>query len=548
MVSDLALLRRYLDRDDATAFHKLVEAHGGMVFGTARRVTRDAALAEDVTQETFLELTRKGRTIKGSIGGWLHRVAWRRACDVVRGERTRHRYEEELSQAVDERGEPGWNELEPLIDEALNQLPQHLRTLVIEHYFEGRTQKEISERTGRSQPSVSRSLKDALNALHDALKRKGFVCGLGLSVLLAQHVPVEASRSLTASLSKVALGGNVVNGKPCSATSTLPNIASTFLQMTTRKTVIASAVTVLALLFGGWLLIRHGSDRSDMDTLSPLTAADEAAEIENPGDHSVDEGGSFSFSPGDIFENGLGMRFAPVPIVGDDSNRVVLFSVWETRISDYAPFIEETGLAWPEPEFEQGDDHPAVNVSCDDAVAFCDWLTGEERRNGRLGDKSEYRLPTDHEWSCAVGIGDGEDPDQTPASKMRWGGISGFPWGNEWPPPAGAGSLYGQESSASPIFPWKTPIESYDDGYAFTAPVGSYPANQFGLHDLSGNVWEWCDDWFDAERSQTKVLRGGCFTTERPDVLLSARRNNNEPNYRYFGLGFRCVLEIAVDQ
>lgn len=533
MASDRSLLQRYFDRDDAAAFHELVEAHGGMVFGTARRVTRDAALAEDVTQETFLELARKGRTINESVGGWLHRVAWRRACDLVRGERTRHRYEEKLAQPLDEKHEPGWTELEPVIDEALDQLPPHQQTLLIEHFFEGRTQQEIAERASKSQASVSRSLKEALNALRAVLKGKGFVCGLGLSGLLAQHATVDASQTLTASLFKVALGGNVVNTAPGAVASTLlTNSAPTFLLMTTKTTVFSSAALALGLLGGGWWWMRHGDDQTSPPADTPTT-------IENVGVSS----GADSLAPGEVFENGMGMRFVDVPITSDEFNRRVLFSIWETRNADYAPFIEATGRVWPGTDFEQGEDHPAVNVSWEDAVAFCEWLTKEERRLGRLDEESVYRLPSDHEWSCAVGIGDKEDPKQTPATKMWRAGE--FPWGDEWPPPAGAGSLYGQESSVNPIHPGKLPLEGFDDGHVFTAPVGSFLANQFGLHDLSGNAWEWCDDWFDAGRTQTKVLRGGCFTTERQDFLRSSRRNNNESFYRYYGLGFRCVLELA---
>lgn len=93
MQTDLLHLQRYHDSGDAAAFKSLVQHHASMVFATARRVTRDSSLAEDVAQETFLELARKGRAITESVGAWLHRVAWRRACDAVRAEKTRRRYE-----------------------------------------------------------------------------------------------------------------------------------------------------------------------------------------------------------------------------------------------------------------------------------------------------------------------------------------------------------------------------------------------------------------------------------------------------------------------
>lgn len=175
-----------------------------MVFATARRITRDASLAEDVTQETFLELARKGRSVTESVGAWLHRVAWRRACDVVRAEVTRQRYEAAAS-AVSEGRECTWEELEPVFDEALAELPSDEREVIIEHYLEGRTQTEIAQRLGISQSSVSRLLEQSLDHLRARLKNKGVRCGAALGSMMSAASSEAASATLHASLQKIAL-------------------------------------------------------------------------------------------------------------------------------------------------------------------------------------------------------------------------------------------------------------------------------------------------------------------------------------------------------
>jgi len=132
-------------------------------------------------------------------------------------------------------------------------------------------------------------------------------------------------------------------------------------------------------------------------------------------------------APEKPFENSLGMRFVPVAIVGGPSaGKTIRFSVWETRVKDYAAFAKDEKRDWPKPDFAQGDDHPAVMVSWEDATAFCAWLTKEEQRKRKIGPKDVYRLPTDHEWSCAVGIGKEEEATSAPVTKS--GKISGYSW------------------------------------------------------------------------------------------------------------------------
>ena len=230
--------------------------------------------------------------------------------------------------------------------------------------------------------------------------------------------------------------------------------------------------------------------------------------------------------------NSLGMKFVSVKITGGPSaGQEVLFSIWETRVQDYHQYAAaRSGVdgAWTRPGYPQGEDHPVVQVAWEDAVAFCEWLTGQERSAGRISATAKYRLPTDHEWSCAVGIGAREDVNATPASKDdKIVGV--YPWGTQWPPPMNAGN-YGGSLKV--------------DNYAYTSPVGSFAANGSGIHDMGGNVWEWCEDWYD-ENKANRVFRGGSWGSGGELALRSSCRYIGLPSRRYGSGGFRCVLVVS---
>jgi formylglycine-generating enzyme required for sulfatase activity/serine/threonine protein kinase len=230
-------------------------------------------------------------------------------------------------------------------------------------------------------------------------------------------------------------------------------------------------------------------------------------------------------------ENTLGMRFVPVGSVQ--------FSIYETRVRDYSVFIRETGHAkarWRNPGFDQTPDHPVVMVSWTDAMSFCKWLTDREHLSGDLPAEEYYRLPTDAEWSFAAGLSN--EKGQTP--ELRDLGVQDrFPWGTTWPPPKGAGNYTGKETGSD------VAIAGYDDGFPYTAPAGSYAPNEKGLHDMGGNVWEWCLDTWNL-KTRSRVLRGASwFQGSLHLSLLSSCRVHSMPDRESDSYGFRVVRTSA---
>lgn len=234
------------------------------------------------------------------------------------------------------------------------------------------------------------------------------------------------------------------------------------------------------------------------------------------------------------FVNSLGMKFVPV------AGTKVLFSVWETRVQDFAAFSKEMKREAEKeietPGFPQGPTHPAVMMTWVDAVAFCARLSKKEGR--------QYRLPTDIEWSAAMGFGEETDNPHTPERKDEQDAarkVRIYPWGKVWPPPRGIGNYAdGKHEKANP---GATFIAGYDDGFAHTSPAGSFVANAFGLCDLSGNVAEWCED-LSIEKSGKRVLRGGSWKYGDAFFLRSASRLYYSTESRSDDFGFRCVLAV----
>jgi formylglycine-generating enzyme required for sulfatase activity len=188
------------------------------------------------------------------------------------------------------------------------------------------------------------------------------------------------------------------------------------------------------------------------------------------------------------------------------------------------------GCCWRKPSFDQKGDHPVVQVSWNDAKAFCDWLS---KKSGKT-----VQLPTEARWEYAC----------------RAETKTAYPWGDD--PDKGKGWANCADQSLKKKLPnapadWK--FFSWDDGFAFTSPVGSFKANAFGLYDMIGNAWEWCQDRLDyakeaatapfVDTREGRVLRGGSWIYD-PQFCRSARRCWGNPVNRDVCVGFRVSVDL----
>ena len=193
---------------------------------------------------------------------------------------------------------------------------------------------------------------------------------------------------------------------------------------------------------------------------------------------------------------------------------------------------------WTNAGFPQTDNHPVVNVSWNDAMAYCRWMTEEYSKREQ---KSVCRLPTEAEWeyACRAGSTTRYATGDTPRSVNGFGNVQDASFEAE----------FSNLDYVYPPFP-------FNDGAAFTSVAGKYKPNAFGLYDMHGNVWEWCSDWYDEkyyasspatdprgpDSGSFRVLRGGAWFNV-PGVGRCAGRSNGTPGRRGDGNGIRVVLE-----
>jgi heme-degrading monooxygenase HmoA len=222
----------------------------------------------------------------------------------------------------------------------------------------------------------------------------------------------------------------------------------------------------------------------------------------------------------DSLVNSLGMKFARVP------GTTVVFSIWDTRVQDFQAFVNDThydatrdmssgvtghqgatflasyvqahyqrlGNSWQNPGWTQAPGDAVAGVSWDDAKAFCQWLTEKERHNGKIRPDQTYRLPTDAEWSMAVGVDEPQDGDRKHKSDKKT-----------------------------------------------ISPLGNDVPNAYGIYGLGGSFFQFTEDWYD-NKMVDKTARGGSWFHSDGNFRRASFRMAVGPHLRFNDFSFRVVL------
>lgn len=244
--SDQQLLKEFLARNSEQAFRTLTERHLPLVHSTARRVTGNDEAARDVAQTVFLKLARRAARIPRDLPltAWFHRETHSASVDHVRSEVRRQRREQTAADLTAMKDEPGtWTDLAPVIDGAIDSLPEKDRSVVLLRFYENKSHPEIARDLGIREDAARMRTNRALEKLRRILRKRGITTS---AALLAATLPVHAVTAppvtLAATISTAATATIAGTTSTTTATTTL----STLIAMT-KANIIAIATVVIVL-------------------------------------------------------------------------------------------------------------------------------------------------------------------------------------------------------------------------------------------------------------------------------------------------------------
>jgi RNA polymerase sigma factor (sigma-70 family) len=265
--TDRALLERWIARRDGEAFNEIVSRHADMVFGVSRRLLRNDADAEDITQGCFLKLARSPSPPRSSVLGWLHAAATNAAIDLRRAGARRRERERVFAERRAREHDPGLShdpagasqdlaELHAHVDECMLELPEELRTVIAAHFLERRTQETLAADLGVSRQTVGHRIRRGIDHLRRLLAKRGVSISVAaLASGLARSSLDAAPPALLASLGRLALAGPSIApaAGPAAALSLTAKIGGLLMA---KKLLISGTVAAVLLVLAGYAAYR----------------------------------------------------------------------------------------------------------------------------------------------------------------------------------------------------------------------------------------------------------------------------------------------------
>jgi RNA polymerase sigma factor (sigma-70 family) len=286
-LSDGQLLERFALRGEEGAFAALVHRHGPMVLGVCRRLLRHTPDAEDAFQATFLVLFRRARALDRarSLASYLYTVAYHVSLKAKAAAARRRRCEKEVRDMPRPQRHPDelWNDLQPVLDEELNRLPDHYRAAVVVCYLEGKTNQEAGRLLGCPTGTVKSRLARARDLLRTRLARRGVALSAGLfAALLAERAAAAVPAALvraTIRTTVLAAAGQALAPAAALAEGVLKAMFVTRLKIATALLLAFGALLVAA---GVWAHQARGERPRDEIARTDVAAAQEEGEPASP--------------------------------------------------------------------------------------------------------------------------------------------------------------------------------------------------------------------------------------------------------------------------
>ena len=552
-MNDHELLKRYVAHGDAAAFAELLRRYTDLVYSSALRQVRDHHQAEDVTQAVFVLLSNKAGAIceQAPLAAWLFKATHFVCCASRRSESRRCYHERKASsmrpESQDDRD--AWTHLEPVIDEAIAGLAERDRTAVLLRFAQTRSMKEVGHALGLSEDAAQKRVTRALEKVRRRLAGKGVAVPAATLALLLTHNAVHAAPAQVMSAAAAAAG---TAGAGTSGATAATSLAAEAAKSMTPAVPKAFALAVAAVLTGvivtsvgvmtAW---PRGARPTSVVTVPPPSSPPAPATVtpivstRPPAPLTLDLGDGVGLELVGIAPGSFFMGLARGPVRPININYAFYMGKHEVTQAQWRAVMKSNPARFA----DLGDDHPVEQVSWDQCQEFC---RRASQQSGR-----RVRLPSESEWEYACRAGTTTDcffgNNAADLPRYAWQGVT-------------ADGLRAQAWPADLPQPANWNFRNTET----TQPVGRKLPNGWGLHDMIGNVYEWCQDEraapgqryagssndgsprVVAARGADRAARGGSWGSQYMNEMRGAHNIGRPAGTSRDDIGLRVVVEVLA--